>query len=63
VLANPAAGIEPVRRPAVRIDAHSWRVEGVRIPLAGRWMVGVEVLVSDFDKLALEDTVTLPRLP
>ncbi len=63
VLANPAAGIEPIRRPAVHLDATNWRVDGLSVPVAGRWTLRVEILVSDFDKLTLEDTVTLPRLP
>jgi copper transport protein len=63
VLANPAAGIEPIRRPAVRLDETNWRIDGLSVPIAGRWTLRVEILVSDFDKLTLEDTATLPRLP
>jgi copper transport protein len=71
VLANPAAGIEPMRRMAVRTgetagaDAGStiWRIEDLRIPVAGRWSLRVELLISDFEKLTIEDTVALPRVP
>jgi copper transport protein len=64
VLANPAAGIEPIRRAAVRLEEpYRWRVEDVRIPLPGQWTVRVEALVSDFEKLSVEDKAALPRLP
>jgi copper transport protein len=70
VLANPSAGIEPMRRPAMRAEEAgarpgpmNWRIEDLRIPVAGRWNVRVELLISDFDKVMIEDTVTLPRVP
>ena len=63
VLASPAAGVEPMRRPAVQVADTLWRVEDLRVPLAGRWTMRVEILVSDFDKAVIENTVTLPRLP
>jgi copper transport protein len=66
VLANPAAGIEPMRRTATRAQeagAMNWRIDELRIPVAGRWSLRVELLVSEFDKVMIEDTVTLPRMP
>ena len=64
VLANPAAGIEPLRREAARAEGEAnWRVDDLRVPVAGRWNLRVEILVTDFDKVMLDDTVTLPRLP
>ena len=63
ILANPTAGIEPVRRNARAAGAANWRVEGLRIPVAGSWIVRVDLLISDFEKIVLEDTVDLPRLP
>ncbi len=63
VLANPAAGIEPMRRAATPAGEGTWRIDDLRIPVAGRWNLRVEFLISDFDKLTIEDTVTLPRLP
>jgi copper transport protein len=62
-LANPAAGIEPVRRAAVHSHGALWQVEGMRIPVAGQWIVRVDLLIDDFEKLVLEDQVDLPRLP
>ncbi|MPZ41330.1 MAG: copper resistance protein CopC [Rhizobiales bacterium] len=62
-LANPAAGIEPVRRAAVHDRDGHWRVAGLRIPVSGQWIVRVDLLIDDFDKIVLEDQVDLPRLP
>ena len=63
VLANPAAGIEPMRRIARWAGETNWRIDDLRIPVAGRWTLGVEILISDFDKVTVEDTVALPSLP
>ncbi len=63
VLSNPAAGIESLRRDAVRFSDAHWRVAGVRVPVAGRWRVQVELLIDDFEKIVLDDEVELPRLP
>jgi len=63
-LANPAAGLEPLRRVGICSSADdTWRFDGVRIPVAGRWDVGVEVLINDFEQVTVKDTVMLPRLP
>ena len=63
VLSNPAAGIEPVRRPATAEGEVNWRIEGLRLPVGGRWTVQVEILIGDFERLRLADEVELPRLP
>jgi copper transport protein len=70
VLESPAAGIEPMRRNATRrqeagarSESGNWRIDDLRIPVAGRWNLRIELLVSDFDKVMIEDTVTLPRVP
>jgi copper transport protein len=63
VFANPAAGIEPIRRTAAAAADGWWRIDELKVPLAGRWNLRVELLVSDFDKLTVEDAVTLPRVP
>jgi copper transport protein len=59
--AKPDAGIEPLRMPATQIEGASWRVDDVQLPLAGIWQVRVEILVSDFEKITLEDAVELRR--
>ena len=63
VFSNPAAGIEPVRRIAANEDDSLWRIDDLRNPLAGRWRLRVEILISDFDRVVLDDDVELPRLP
>src|SRR5262249_10956883 len=64
VLANPAAGIEPMRRTAVPAgdDASHWRIDDLRVPVAGRWQLRVEILIGPFERLTVEDTVALPHL-
>jgi copper transport protein len=63
VLANPAAGIEPLRRSAVHTGDNTWRIDDLRIPVAGQWNLRVEILISDFEKVTIEDAVALPRSP
>jgi copper transport protein len=63
VLANPAAGIEPMLRHGVSEGDGHWRVGDLRIPVAGRWQLRVEILISDFEKLVLDEEVVLPRVP
>jgi copper transport protein len=66
VFNNVAAGIEPMRRNAVSegdaADA-SWRIDDLRIPVAGRWRLRVEILISDFEKIVIEDDAELRRMP
>jgi copper transport protein len=52
-----------VRRAATHFSDGHWRVEGLRIPVAGKWIVRVDLLIDDFEKIVLEDQVELPRLP
>jgi len=63
VLANPAAGIEPMRRVAARARENVWSIDDLRVPVAGRWNVRVEILIDDFEKVTVEDEVALPRVP
>ncbi|MFK8250145.1 copper resistance CopC/CopD family protein [Ancylobacter terrae] len=55
-LANPALGIEPIRRKAERRDG-LWRVDGMVIPAAGEWSVRIDILITDFDMTRLEGTL------
>jgi copper transport protein len=59
-LANNPAGIEPIRRPATRINETEWRVDNITIPVAGSWTVKVDILVSDF-QITIEGTVRVPQ--
>jgi copper transport protein len=63
VLSNPQAGIEPVRRTGTRKGRALWRIDDLRIPIGGRWRLRVEILIDDFDKVALDDDVELPPAP
>ncbi|WP_051228683.1 copper resistance protein CopC [Pleomorphomonas oryzae] len=59
-LANPAAGVEPLQRQATRIEDGHWRVDGLTFPVGGAWIVRLNVLISDFESLPLEGTLTVP---
>lgn len=59
-VANPAAGLEPLGRPAMRVADGHWRVDGLTFPVGGAWTLQIEVLISDFDSLSLEGTLTVP---
>jgi copper transport protein len=59
VAANPAAGVEPIRRNATPAGAGTWVVGGLTLAPAGEWSIRLEVLVSDFDKPILEGTAKL----
>lgn len=62
-LSNAEAGIEPVKRAAESVGIPNWRIDDLRIPVAGRWKLRVDVLINDFEKETLEDDVLLPRAP
>lgn len=59
-LANPTAGVEPMQRPATRVQDGHWRVDRLIFPVGGAWTLQIEVLISDFDSLSLEGTLTVP---
>lgn len=59
-VANPAAGLEPLQRPATRVADGHWRVHGLTFPVGGAWTLQIEVLISDFDSLSLDGTLTVP---
>ncbi len=58
-LSQPSSGIEPLERPAAQVAPGTWRVSDLMLPRSGEWQVQVEVLVSDFDKVILEGTITV----
>lgn len=59
VLSNPQAGIEPMRRKAALQGDGTWRASGAVIPLAGQWHLRVDVLISDFELVRLQETVEI----
>ena len=57
-LANPAAGIERIKRKAVASE-DGWRVDDLTVPLGGKWTIGVDVLISDFDIAKLTGAIEI----
>jgi copper transport protein len=53
-----ASGIEPFKRPATLVEG-TWRADGLAIPFPGRWTVGVDVLISDFEMAKLQGEVEI----
>lgn len=58
VLSKPDAGIEPVKRRATSVEG-AWRIDGLQMPIAGRWKVRLDVLVSDFEMAKLEGEIDI----
>ena len=59
VLANPAAGIEPIRRPASRSEDGTWRVDKLVLPVSGAWTIGVDILIDSFKMTRLKTDITI----
>jgi copper transport protein len=60
VLSLPERGIEPLERKATRGADGYWSVRDVPISAAGRWHMRIEALVTDFEKITLEDDFDVP---
>lgn len=58
MFANPAHGIEPIRRPATRRDG-IWGVDGLVLPAPGTWDVRIDLLISDFDIARLSEKIDI----
>lgn len=58
-LSRPEAGIEPIERQATKQADGSWQVGDLTLPVAGRWTIELEILVSDFEMTRLEETVEI----
>jgi copper transport protein len=59
VLSNPAAGIEPFGRPAVKRADGSWAVADLTIPFPGTWSVRLDIRVSDFEMVSIDDRIEI----
>ena len=55
ILSLPERGIEPMERRATLGPDGDWHVRGVALPQPGRWRMRIEALVTDFQKVTLED--------
>lgn len=58
-LALPSAGIEPIRRAATLGADGLWTVEGLVMPAPGTWSARVDILISDFETVALEQPMEI----
>jgi copper transport protein len=54
-LSIPSRGIEDIERPAVLGPDGFWRVDNVPLAVPGRWHMRIDALVTDFEKITLED--------
>jgi copper transport protein len=59
-LTLPERGIEPLERKATLGADGYWHVGDVPVPYPGRWHMRIEALVTDFQKIALEDDFDVP---
>ncbi len=58
-LSQPEAGIEPIERQAIKQADGNWQVSDLTLPIAGRWTIELEILVSDFEMTRLKETVEI----
>ena len=59
-LSLPERGIEPLERKATLGADGYWHVRDVPLPYPGRWHIRIEALVTDFEKITLEDDFDVP---
>jgi copper transport protein len=59
-LSLPERGIESLERAATLGPDGYWHVAGVPLPYPGRWHLRIDALVTDFEKIALEDDFEVP---
>jgi copper transport protein len=59
-LSLPERGIEPLERAATLGADGYWHVRDVPIPYPGHWHVRIDALVTDFDRITLEDELDVP---
>jgi copper transport protein len=59
ILSLPDRGIEPMERRAVLGPDGYWHVRGVTLPLPGRWRMQIDALVTDFQKITLQDELEM----
>jgi copper transport protein len=60
ILSLPERGIEPLERATTLGADGYWSVGGVPVPYPGRWHIRIDALVTDFEKISLEDDFDLP---
>jgi copper transport protein len=60
ILSLPERGVEPMERAASLGSDGYWHVSGVPLPYPGHWHMRIEALVTDFQKVTLEDELDIP---
>ena len=58
-LSLPERGIEGLEHKASLGSDSYWHVRDVMLPLPGRWHMRIEALITDFQKVTLEDDFEL----
>ena len=59
VLSNPVAGVGPQSYSASKPGDGTWRVEGLRLSRAGRWVVRIDILEPEAQPRTLEGVVEI----
>jgi copper transport protein len=59
-LSLPERGIEPLERAARQGADGYWHLRDVPLPYPGHWHLRIDALVTDFQKITLEDDFDLP---
>jgi copper transport protein len=59
VLLDPNNRVEPIRQNARRVTSATWRIDEMPIPMAGTWLVRINLLITDFDKVTLRTALTI----
>lgn len=60
-LSQPDAGVEAISRRLVEAEPGVYRFDGLDLPVAGRWALRLDLLVSDFEKSIGRVTVEVAR--
>jgi copper transport protein len=60
ILGLPERGIEPLERQATLGPDGNWHLRDVPLPYPGRWHMRIDALVTDFEKVTLEDEFDVP---
>ncbi|WP_245319423.1 copper resistance CopC/CopD family protein [Mesorhizobium temperatum] len=59
VLSKPDSGIEPIKRAATKPGDGIWRVDGLVVPVPGRWTARLDILISDFEMVKIEAPIDI----
>ncbi|MBV6273407.1 copper resistance protein CopC/CopD [Alcaligenaceae bacterium CGII-47] len=60
-LSNPQLGIEALHREAHRLADGTWQAAIPPLPKTGRWQIGLDIRVDDFDQITVEGVLAQPE--